>query len=68
MKPTEEILDRLWYLIKNMGGHDLCCEWIEEVKDGTYLDREEVLELIENEKKLISSIKTDNKSLNLTCG
>ncbi len=45
------ILDKLWLKVKNMRGYDLEWEWMSETKDGKYLKREQLLNLINKIKK-----------------
>ncbi len=50
----DQKIARLWYEIKNMPRYDIEWEWISEQKNGQYLYRKDVLNLVEkflNEKE-----------------
>ncbi|MHC4705365.1 MAG: hypothetical protein ACYTFQ_32870 [Planctomycetota bacterium] len=47
MSNENQAVARLWFEIKNMPRFDIEWEWISEQEDGEYLDRSEVLKLIE---------------------
>jgi len=42
---------KIWYEIRNMEGHNLAWEWMEQAKDGEYLLRKDVLGIIERHLK-----------------
>ncbi len=63
MKDTNEILDELWLAIKNMTGLEQEWDDLIECKDGAYLDREDVLDVIDKVKKEVSNGKSKRKGI-----
>jgi hypothetical protein len=50
VRPDKEnpMAARIWYELNNMKRYDIHWEWIEEIPDGEYLKREDVLKLVES--------------------
>ena len=46
---NNEIIERIWYEVKNMDGFDLEWDWMTEGgSESEYLSRDDVLKLVEN--------------------
>ena len=51
METKKEVLDRLWFKIKNMQKWGLQYEWLEERENGEYVKCEDVLKIIDGIQK-----------------